>query len=90
MWSAFFVYFLGMMVGTLRHDGKTLFIIVGLVGFTAAVGLILFLLFRIRCPNCRGNVGYAFAWPPTWDLSVHRAIKYCPYCGIDIDKQIKT
>ncbi len=83
---AFVVFAIGMMLGT---ENK-LFIVFGLIGFVAAMGFTIGLLFFVRCPSCRGNLGYALSWPTTWDLSVSKKIKFCQFCGISLDKGIET
>jgi hypothetical protein len=50
------------------------------VGFGACI---LSIMLRLRCPNCGNNLGYAVQWPPAWGIS--GKIRYCPYCGIDLD-----
>ena len=86
MFIAFVVFAVGMTLGT---ENKA-FIAFGLIGFIAAMGCTLGLLFFVRCPSCGGNLGYALSWPTTLDLSVSKKIKFCQFCGISLDKEIET
>jgi hypothetical protein len=54
------------------------------VAFFVVIGCAVRLLFGLRCPNCRGYLGYAIQWPYTfWGIS--EKIKYCPFCGVSLD-----
>jgi hypothetical protein len=64
------------------------FIGVGLLGFAAGTCCCLLLLFRLKCPSCGGNLGYALAWPMSFDLSISDRIKFCQFCGVNLDKGI--
>jgi apolipoprotein N-acyltransferase len=61
---------------------------VAIIAFIGFLGCILFLFFALRCPNCRGNMGYTIQWPPSmWGVS--ERIKYCPFCAIELDTDEK-
>lgn len=66
-----------------------LFAILAVAAFFIAYLFILVLYFDTRCPKCNGNIGYALAWPPTWNMSVSKSIKYCPFCGVSLDEKIE-
>jgi hypothetical protein len=42
----------------------------------------------IRCPNCKGNLGYV-AMSSGTPFSISKKLKYCPSCGIDMDTEFK-
>ncbi|MFH1458993.1 MAG: hypothetical protein ABIG64_01285 [Candidatus Omnitrophota bacterium] len=46
------------------------------------------LIFGIRCPKCRGVLGYVICWPPGKWFKISEKIKYCPFCGLDFDSEI--
>jgi len=75
-----------MMLGT---ENKAFFVF-GFIGFIVAMGLTVSLLFFVRCPSCKNNLGYALSWPTTWDLKVSDKIKFCQFCGVNLDKEIET
>jgi hypothetical protein len=59
------------------------------IGF--AVFFVLIMLYGfwgMRCPRCQCNLANVTMYygPP---LSVSKKIKYCPFCGIDIDTEFK-
>jgi len=61
------------------------------VGAWSIFGIFFFLiigsLFFIRCPACNGQWGVIamYAGSP---FSVKKSLKYCPYCGNNIDEEI--
>ena len=59
-----------------------------LFGFFVAIGAFLYGAFYIRCPNCTNSLselvlssGHPFALP--------LKIKFCPYCGVNLDSEIR-
>ena len=66
------------------------FLILGLAGVAFVFVISLILIFGIRCPNCGGNLSYALTWPATWDFSVSKKIKFCPFCGVSLDKEFEN
>jgi hypothetical protein len=59
------------------------------IGFAVfLVSIMLYGFWGMRCPRCKGNLGYVAMYygPP---FSVSKKIKYCPFCGIDIDTELK-
>jgi len=85
MIPGFLCFFGGMILAE-----RTLWLLaIGFVGFFSMFALVLFMLFAVRCPNCGGNLGYAVAWPVKWDHSVSEKIRFCPFCGVSMDKEMK-
>jgi hypothetical protein len=75
----------GFMESQSKQSGFPPFIFVAFLGFLACV---LFVLFGLRCPNCRNNLGYTIQWPASfWGIS--DKLKYCPFCGVELDKEIE-
>lgn len=60
-----------------------LLIFIPFIGFGACV---LFLLFGLRCPKCKNNLGYTLQ-PSFWHIS--EKLKFCPFCGVSLDEEIK-
>ncbi len=59
-----------------------------LLAFVGLMGCVLFMLFGLRCPNCKNNLGYTIQWPATfWRIS--DKLKFCPFCGVELDKDMK-
>lgn len=83
MLVAFVTFPVGMAAGTTIKA----FAAVGLIGFAVAMACIMTLMFSVRCPLCGGNLGFAVAWPATWDLSVSKGIKFCQFCGVSLDEE---
>lgn len=80
----FWIAFAVSGLGTIAIPYLAAFIPVAFLGF---MGCVLMSLYGIRCPNCRGNLGYALSWPPSWGVS--ERIKFCPYCGIPMDTDVQ-
>ncbi len=87
---------------TVTYSGITLFvfgIILGVkseslpfwpfIGFGVFfVSITLYGFWGFRCPHCRGNLGYVAMYYGS-PFSVSKKIKYCPFCGIDIDSELR-
>ena len=84
-WSCFAIFGVS---GYLSRRFEPLFP-VALVAFGVAFVTILLALFGIRCSRCRGNLGYLVAYSGG-PMSVGRAVKYCPYCGVQIDESVDS
>lgn len=66
------------------------FRILSVIAFIVFMFTIFRLLFSLRCPRCRNNLGYVVCWPPTLSpAKISPKIKLCPFCGVDIDSEIK-
>jgi hypothetical protein len=60
---------------------------VGLGGFAAAALGTLFIQFGgLRCPSCRSNLGVLVLH--RGGLSLDRRIRFCPYCGVELDAEL--
>jgi hypothetical protein len=69
-------------------DKSARFPIVPFFGFAFAFVSMFYSFWGIRCPNCKGNLGI-MAMSYGSPFSVSKKIKYCPFCGIDIDTELK-
>jgi hypothetical protein len=54
---------------------------IGVFGFMGAILSFLF----IRCPKCQARIGQTIAVPAAFRLSGPQ-VKYCPYCGVNLDE----
>jgi hypothetical protein len=63
------------------------FLVVVILAFFAFMGAVLFSLFGIRCPKCRGALGYALQWPPKW-FGISEKIRFCLFCGVELDAEL--
>jgi len=60
--------------------------------FVAAPGILAFfagtfyLGFFLRCPRCRGAIGYAVNYLSS-PFSISRRIRFCPFCGVALDSE---
>ena len=63
--------------------------IIAAPGFVLVMAGVITMLFVIRCPKCRGSIGYAVSYPGTpW--SVSKKIRFCPFCGVPFDSEIEV
>ena len=48
-----------------------------------------YLVFFLRCPNCRGRIGYTVSYMSS-PFSVSRKIRFCPFCGVALDSELEV
>ena len=59
--------------------------------FSALIFFALFMLFNIalifgiKCPRCKNVLGDKLNWPPGKFFGFSSRIKYCPFCGVELD-----
>jgi len=53
--------------------------------FFIGFAIMLLIKFTAKCPACKGNIGSTLMNAGTF-YSLPKKIKYCPLCGIDIDR----
>jgi hypothetical protein len=58
-----------------------------LAGLALSWLAIFYILLAVRCPKCRGPVGASAAFSSGL-LAMPKKVKFCPYCGVDIDSEI--
>ncbi len=86
------VFALGLLYTIWRGDRNPP--IIPFVGFGVALIAIFYAQFAVKCPSCRSNWGYIALYKgfefsnPFKIFSISKKIRYCPFCGIDIDKDI--
>lgn len=82
-----FGFWIAAVVSMILLGGSSLsgaFFAIAFVGFFITV---IILLFGMRCPNCKNNLGYVLSWPPSL-FGVSDKIKLCPFCGIGFDTKL--
>jgi len=55
-----------------------------LVGFVVFGGSVMYQLFAIRCPRCRGNLGGPLSYT-SGPFGLSRRARFCLYCGVELD-----
>ncbi|GAK60596.1 hypothetical protein U27_00493 [Candidatus Vecturithrix granuli] len=70
---------------SVRYEFLFLFTLSGVA--TAIVVMYCAVIFGFRCPKCRGQWGYLAMYSGK-TFSIRKDLKYCPYCGADLDKEI--
>ena len=83
-YSGFALFVLGMLLGA----GGPPWVVVAIPGFAIFFGGTLYLLFFLRCPVCRGAIGYTVSYLSS-PFSISRRIRFCPFCGIALDSQLE-
>ncbi len=58
-----------------------------LIGFPVFMFAIFYAHFGIKCPKCRGNIGILVMHLGS-PFTSSKNIKYCPFCGVNIDTGI--
>ncbi len=79
---AFFV------IGMILSDKSGNLPILPFIGFAVFFVSMLYALWDIRCPRCRGNFGYVAMYYGS-PFAISKKIKYCPFCGVDVDTKFK-
>lgn len=82
-YSGFALFAVGMIIGAKFRIAN----LIGIFGFAIAFISIFLLLYCLRCPKCRGNLGLTVSQNLN-PFKVSLAIKFCPYCGIEFDSQL--
>lgn len=54
-----------------------------LIPFALFMFMCFYSIFGIRCPKCKGVLGYAITWPLGKWLNISEKIKFCPFCGVE-------
>jgi hypothetical protein len=62
-------------------------VLVAIPGVLAFVAGALYLLFRVRCPRCRGPIGQVIG-SSGGPFSISPRVRFCPLCGVALDMEI--
>src|SRR6266849_7058553 len=85
-YSGFALLALGMLLGP--GTGGPPWLIIAIPGFVVFFAGTLYLVFFIRCPACRGAIGYTVSYASS-PFSISRKIRFCPFCGIAVDSKLQ-
>lgn len=78
---------IGILFGAVLGQQQVLVQAVSLPGFAVAFVVAMAAHFiALRCPRCRGNLD-TLIMQRGW-LSVHRSVRFCPYCGCGLDEEL--
>jgi hypothetical protein len=61
--------------------------ILSLIGLGLAFVSVVYAFFAISCPRCKTAWGYVAMYSGGL-FSISRKIRFCPYCGVDIDSDV--
>jgi hypothetical protein len=68
--------------------------IVFIIGFAIVIFALFYAYFFMYCPNCRAVIGYIVMYKVpfmrTSILTMSKAVKFCPFCGISIDVEFTS
>ena len=67
-------------------------VMLGLVAFCSVLAVFRLMWFDKRnCPKCDNNIGrLGYLKSSKWGVKMDENIKFCPYCGIDLDTEIES
>jgi len=74
------LFFFGVLLSPITRHMFTL----SLIGFGLTFVTVVYAFFAIPCPRCKTAWGYVAMYSGGL-FSVSKKIKFCPYCGVDID-----
>jgi hypothetical protein len=77
------LFFVGVLLSPIARHMFTL----ALVGVGLTFVSVVYAFFSISCPRCNATWGYVAMYSGGM-LSISKKIKFCPYCGVDIDSDI--
>ena len=76
------------LLGIIFSVKSTTLPIIPFIGFAIFLLSILYVFWAIRCPRCKHRLSPITHYGSP--LSISKKIKYCPFCGIDIDTELKA
>lgn len=82
-YSGFAFFVLGMIFGY-KSTTLPLFPFIGFAVFSLSM---FYVFWGIRCPRCRRRLTPIMSYGSP--LSISKKIKYCPFCGVDIDSELE-
>ncbi len=93
LYSRFYVLSLIIMVGSLAMASvfdKSWVSWVFAAACLAYIGALQVYKFGVRCPNCRGNVGWSSNYFGGKGFLFLRPIVYCQFCGVFLDSDMPS
>ena len=75
----------GVVLGAYVHGAFGLLFFPGALVCVAGV---LYMLFGIRCPQCRGTLGHMSKYQIRAFWGIPKRIRFCPFCGVDLDSEL--
>src|SRR5258705_7986041 len=82
---AFVVCVAAMVLSGAKPPG----LFVAVSGFGVFAAGMFYLRFFVRCPRCRGEIGYVVSTLST-PVSISRGIRFFPFCGVALDSELET
>lgn len=76
-----------VLLGFVDRAGLDWIVMLSFVGFMLCILGSFFVLYGIRCPGCGGRIGYVLNAQGHF-FGVSKKLRYCPYCGADMDSPI--
>ena len=68
--------------------------IIFLIGFGIVIFALFYAYFFIYCPNCNTVIGYVVMYKVPFMrasiLTMAKAVKYCPFCGVNMDAEFTS
>jgi len=83
IYSGFAIFLIGIVLGIRSNT----FPIIAMVGFGVAFIALGYAFFGIRCPKCKGQWGYIAMYSGN-PFAISKKIKFCPYCGVNLDSEV--
>lgn len=81
-YSGVALFFVGILLSSISRQMFTL----ALIGFGLTFVCVVYAFFAVPCPRCKKAWGYIAMYSGGL-FSISKKIKYCPYCGVDIDSE---
>jgi hypothetical protein len=81
-----YTFFAVFVIGVLVSISGRAFFPLAIAGFVGFMGGTLYLLWGIRCPNCRGSLGMVTAYQ-SGPFAISNRVRFCPFCGVSLDAE---
>ena len=80
-----FVVILAEFVRAVVTHTRPVFVLLAIPLF---IGGMLYSMFWVTCPNCNGNLGHIVMYSGG-PFSLSKKFRFCPYCGVDLDSEVR-
>ena len=86
VWGYFATVFLVFALAAVVMGRQVSPVLFGVL-FVLFAGGALYIQFAIRCPRCKGNLGFTIG-QAMLPIARRRKPRFCPFCGVSLDEEL--